>query len=132
MKQREKSLLKLRNTKKYVDFLKAFRNITKEMLKKDYMLRSAIERNFHMALESVFEIGEMIISIQEFRKPEEYKDIIETLGEEGILPKRFAKKFALAAGFRNILVHRYAEVKPNELYRHLIEDLEISTSLLNV
>lgn len=124
MKQREKLLLKLRNMKKYVDFLKSRRNITKEKLRKDYTLRSAIERNFHMALESVFDIGEMIISIQELRKPEDYKDIIEILGEEGILPQRFAEKFAPAAGFRNILVHRYAEVKLNELYRHLMEDLE--------
>lgn len=124
MKQGEKLLVKLRNMKKYVDFLKSQRNVTKEQLNKDYLLRSAIERNFHMALESVFDVGEMVISIKELRKPEDYKDIIEIMGEEGILPKRFAKRFALAAGFRNILVHRYAEVNLNELHKHLTEDLE--------
>lgn len=124
MNQKEKLLIKLRNLKKYVDFLKSQKDITIEKLKKDYILRSAIERNFHMALESVFDIGEMIISIQELRKPEDYKDVIETLGEEGILPQRYARKFAPAAGFRNILVHRYAEVKSNELHRHLMEDLQ--------
>ncbi|KPV62649.1 MAG: hypothetical protein AOA65_1698 [Candidatus Bathyarchaeota archaeon BA1] len=124
MKEKERILLKLRNMKKYVDFLKSQRKVNEEKLKKDYLLKSAIERNFHIALESVFDIGEMIISIKEFRKPEDYKEVIEILGEEGILPKEFAERFAPAAGFRNILVHRYAEVKLSQLYRHLQEDLE--------
>ncbi|HPQ05458.1 MAG TPA: DUF86 domain-containing protein [Methanothermobacter sp.] len=32
-------------------------------------------------------------------------EVIEILGEIGILPRDFADKFAPAAGFRNILVH---------------------------
>ncbi len=130
MKDKEKILLKLRNMKNYVDFLKSHRKTTKEELKKDYLLRSAIERNFHLALESVLDIGEMIISIEEFRKPEDYKEVIEILGLEGILPKEFAKKFAPAASFRNILVHKYAEVDLNELHKHLqnLGDFDIFAS----
>jgi len=42
----------------------------------------------------VLDIGEIIISMEELRKPEEYKEVIEILGEADILPKEFAKKFA--------------------------------------
>ncbi|WXG44646.1 MAG: hypothetical protein WED04_11535 [Promethearchaeati archaeon SRVP18_Atabeyarchaeia-1] len=49
MKDSEKILVKLRNMKKYVDFLKSFKDITKERLNADYTVRSAIERNFQLA-----------------------------------------------------------------------------------
>lgn len=126
MRVKEKILLKLRNMKRYVDFLKSYKKITKKELENNYVLRSAIERNFHLALESVLDIGEMIISIEEFRKPEDYKEVIEILGKEGILSEKFAKKFAPAAGFRNILVHKYAEVNLDKLNKHLqnIEDFD--------
>ena len=49
MKESEKILTKLRNMKKYVDFLKSYRDTPKGKLNEDYMLRSAIERNFQLA-----------------------------------------------------------------------------------
>lgn len=124
MKESEKILTKLRNMKKYVDFLKSYKDISKEKLNGDYMLRSAIERNFQLALESVLDIGEIIISMKDLEKPEDYKDIIEVLGKENILPKDFAKEFAPAAGFRNILVHKYTDVDIDVLYEHLTKDLK--------
>jgi uncharacterized protein YutE (UPF0331/DUF86 family) len=123
MKESEKILTKLRNMKKYVDFLKSYRDISKEKLNDDYLLRSAIERNFQLALESALDIGEIIISMKDLEKPEDYKEIIEILGRENILPREFAKKFAPAAGFRNILVHKYTDVDIDELYEHLEHDL---------
>ena len=87
-------------------------------------LRGAIERYFQIALECVIEISEMIIAEKGFRKPEKYREAIFILGDNGILPKNFSKRFAPAAGFRNVLVHRYAEVNLNKLYRHLQEDLK--------
>jgi uncharacterized protein YutE (UPF0331/DUF86 family) len=124
MKESEKILTKLRNMKKYVDFLRSFKDIPKEKLNEDYMLRSAIERNFQLALESVLDIGEIIISMRELEKPEDYKEIIEILGKHDVLPRDFAKKFAPAAGFRNILVHKYTDVDTDELYEHLRQDLK--------
>jgi uncharacterized protein YutE (UPF0331/DUF86 family) len=48
----------------------------------DYELRSAIERNLHLALESALDIGEMIISAEDFKKPEDYRGVIQTLGKQ--------------------------------------------------
>jgi uncharacterized protein YutE (UPF0331/DUF86 family) len=124
MKDSEKILTKLRNMKKYVDFLKSFKDISKEKLNEDYILRSAIERNFQLALESALDIGEIIISMKDLEKPEDYKDIMEILGKAKILPRDFAKEFAPTAGFRNILVHKYTDVDTDELYEHLKHDLK--------
>jgi len=127
VRDKEKILLKLRSMKSYVDFLKSHKKTAKEELERNYLLRSAIERNFQLALECVLDIGEMIISMEEFRKPEDYKDVIEILGKEGILPEKFAKKFAPAASFRNILVHKYAEIDLGELHKNLqkLGDLDV-------
>lgn len=124
MKEKEKISRKIEDLKRFVDYLKSKQNAGIEQLEKDYGLRSAVERNLQISMECVLEIGEMIISREGFRKPENYREVIEILGEEGVLPKKFAKKFAPAAGFRNILVHHYAEVDLEKLHRHLQKDLK--------
>ena len=48
--------------KKYVDFLKSHKDSSVSMLRSNYMLRSAIERNFQLAIESALDVGEMIKS----------------------------------------------------------------------
>ena len=121
---REEIYSKLEDLKKYVQFLGSYQSHRKEELRENYTLRGAVERYLQLALECTLDVGEMIISIEGFRKPETYREVIEILGEEGILPREFAKRFAPSMGFRNILVHRYAEVDLDELYRHLQDDLE--------
>ena len=49
--------------------------------------------------------------------------MIEILGENRIIPKAFALKFAPAAGLRNILVHQYGEIDIEKLYLHLKADV---------
>jgi uncharacterized protein YutE (UPF0331/DUF86 family) len=129
---REKILLKLRDMKRYVDFLKSYGDTSVEGLRGDYLLRSAIERNFQLALELALDVGEMIISLENFRRPEDYRGVIEILGEEGVLHGEFAERFAPAAGFRNILVHRYIEVDLDELHRRLQELEDFDTFALSV
>lgn len=120
---KEKIHRKLKLMEEYTKFLESYKTIDGEELEANYELRSAIERNFQVALEAVFDIGESIISHENLKKPESYREIIEILGDNGILSKEFANKFAPAAGFRNILVHMYADVDINELCEYLHNNL---------
>lgn len=115
----EKISRKLRFMKRYVDFLKSHRAISAEKLEENYELRSAIERNLELALESMLDIGEIIISEKGFEKPEDYKSVMLILGKEGILPKVFAEKLVPAVGVRNILVHMYTEVDVKKICEFL-------------
>ncbi len=124
MNESEKIARKLEYLKTYVGRLKEKQHITKKQLSESYDLRAVIERNFQIALESVIEIGEMLISMRCLRKPEKHTEVILILGEGGVLPKEFAEKFAPAAGFRNILVHHYTEVDLNKMYRFLQDGLK--------
>ena len=123
----EKISRKLRFMKRYVDFLKSHRAISGEELEENYELRSAIERNLELALASMLDIGEIIISEKGFEKPEDYKSVMLILGKEGVLPKVFAEKLVPAVGVRNILVHMYTEVdveKICEFLRGNLKDLD--------
>lgn len=120
----EKLSTKLENLKEYTGYLKKYQNCTLDELKKNPTLRGAIERYLHLSAECVIDIAEITISERELKKPEEYRESIEILGEAGIIPAEFAYNFAPIAGFRNILVHEYAKVDLEEVQRHLQEDLK--------
>ena len=89
----------------------------------DYEKRSAIERNFQLAVESAIYLGEIIISEEGFERPQDYESVFLVLGRHSILPEAFAERFASAAGFRNVLVHVYEEVDLRVLEEFLTERL---------
>lgn len=114
---------KLKDLEKYVRILKSYRKFTIKEIESDLTLRGAVERYMQLAIEITVEVGEMIIAREGFEKPETYREVIEILGKNGVLDSRFAKKFTPAAGFRNILVHRYGIIRMEELYEHLQKDV---------
>jgi uncharacterized protein YutE (UPF0331/DUF86 family) len=93
-------------------------------LEENYEMRSAIERNFQLAIECAIDIGEIIISKEGFERPEDYRSVFLILGRHGVLPKDFAEKLSAATGFRNFLVHMYEEVDLEIIKKFLLENLE--------
>ena len=120
---KEKASGKLDNLREYVKYLKGYSACTIEDLRSDHTLRGAVERYLHLSAECVIDIAEMMISELGLRKPEEYKESIDILGEAGIIPDDFAYYFSPVAGFRNILVHEYTKIDLEEVHRHLQKDL---------
>jgi uncharacterized protein YutE (UPF0331/DUF86 family) len=128
MEEKEKIARKIRSMKKYVDFLRSYKSISARRLEDDYELKSAIERNFQLAIESALDIGEIIISKDGFEKPEDYRSTIIILGKHNVIPPDFAERFARAAGLRNILVHMYEEVDAEKLFNYMQNDLSDLTN----
>lgn len=124
MEAKESIARKLVMMKRCTDFLRANQHVSSEELEKNYALRSAVERNFQVAIEAALDTAEVIISEEGFEKPEDYREAILTLGRKGILPQEFVERFAPAAGFRNILVHGYAEIDLEKLHDFLLEGLK--------
>lgn len=87
----------------------------KEFLKDPY-LRDIVERNLEVAAQCCIDIANRIISIEEALKPADYYQSFLRLGEIGVLPMDFARRFAPIAGFRNVLVHEYPAIDWNEVY----------------
>jgi len=124
---REKISEKLKYLEISLNYLKSRRDITLEDLQSNYELRSAIERNFQIAIEAAIDVSEMIISEEGAEMPETYREAFLRLGEIGVIPKDFSTRLAQMAGFRNILVHQYSELDLNRLLNFLktkLDDLE--------
>ena len=49
--------------------------------------------------------------------------VLVRMGREGILPPDFSERISGRAGFRNLLVHDYAEVDPERVYEFLQDRL---------
>lgn len=121
---KDEILSKLEMLKGYVEILRKHRGHALEELKSDPILRGGIERYLQVALECALDVGEMVISLEGFKKPGTYRDVIEVLGEKGVLSREFVKRFAPAVGFRNILVHMYTEVDVKKVHNFIQKNLD--------
>lgn len=101
---------KLSRLREYLSYLSTLRDTSLEAFTTDFKARGAAERYLHLAIESVIDIGNEIISALQFRRPERYRDIPYILAEAGIIPSELAVEVAKMIGFRNLLVHDYATI----------------------
>ena len=95
-----------------------------EEIERDRELSWAIERGLQVAIQNLVDIGSHILSAEAVNDYEDYTQIIDRLGDRGVLPKDFAAAIRGMAGFRNILVHEYLRVDLEEVYRMLHERLD--------
>lgn len=93
-----------KNLKTYLD------SPVNEVVTERYLERTIgrmIDINFHL----ITELGHP--------PPKDYHDSFVTLGTLEILPEKFARDLAFAAGLRNRLVHEYNEIDPGKVYEAL-------------
>lgn len=91
------------------------------------ILVAATERNFQLAIETCINIGNRILSIEQFNvsvnAPESYADIFIQLVRIGIIDKDLSESMINMARFRNRLVHVYWDVDPGTIYNYLNNNL---------
>lgn len=71
---------KLSRLKEYINYLRALKDTPLEIFETDFKTRGAAERYLHLAIESVIDIGNEIISALQLRRPEQYRDIPNIYG----------------------------------------------------
>jgi len=84
----------------------------------------AAKHSMQESIEACLDIGSHIIAEQGFRRAEDYRDIFRVLEEEGILEEALTLKLQEMAQFRNLLVHRYAEIDTRRLFILMSEDIK--------
>ena len=103
--------------------LEKIRNIDLESFKNGDGWKLA-QFHLHRALEGVFNISSHILSRIPGATATQYKEIAMKLGEYKIVPLDFANdKLVKMAKYRNRLVHFYAQITPEELYKILEDNL---------
>ncbi len=79
--------------------------------------------HLHRALEGVFNIGTHVLSRIPGAQVTQYKEIAQKLGEYNIISPEFIPTLVEMARYRNRLVHFYAQITKEELYKILGDDL---------
>jgi len=117
----DKEILKSRLTllAEYISDLEEAREITLREFLIDKIKRRFVERTLQLAIEACLDIGSHLISDLQLREPKKNRDIFIILVENGILSEQARGNFAAMAGFRNIIVHDYAQLDPEIVYRSL-------------
>lgn len=80
----------------------------------DLTQRFAVERALHVAIESVTDVGNIVIDALIMREPGSYPDIVRVLMEEGVVSREWFQHFEAALVFRNRIVHDYRFITPQE------------------
>ncbi len=96
----------------------------------DSDLQDIVERNLHQAIESVLDIGQHIIASSGWKPADEYADVFAILQRNGVISQTFLTRLAGMAGFRNLLVHEYAEIDHRQVFdvlqNHLQDLIELA------
>lgn len=82
------------------------------------------EHHLRRTLEAVLDIGRHIVAKKGLGRPEDYRSIFYLLGQHKILPPAFAKQIQGMTGYRNRLVHDYAQVSEEEIFEIIEERLD--------
>lgn len=77
------------------------------------------ERYLERTIGRMIDINYHLITELGHPPPKDYHDSFVALGKLGILPEKFARDLAFAAGLRNRLVHEYDEIDPGKVYEAL-------------
>jgi uncharacterized protein YutE (UPF0331/DUF86 family) len=83
----------------------------------------AVQHGLQTSIQIVLDIGNHLLADLAENNVEDYSSVIVQLGTTGLLPAEFADRIRPMAGFRNLLVHEYAEVDLKEVHRILRDHL---------
>jgi uncharacterized protein YutE (UPF0331/DUF86 family) len=75
----------------------------------------AVERGLQVGAECLFDIGNHILSAHFGASPQGYEDILAQLEARGVLGPELRHRLKGLGGFRNLLVHDYLRLDPEQV-----------------
>ena len=114
----EESVLeaRLKLLAEYISDLQDMQRVSLEEYQENKLIRKAVERTLHTAIEACLDIGHHIIAKEGFRSPQVNKDVFIVLSEEDVIPHELVSQLVDMARFRNILVHEYTRLDDSIVY----------------
>ena len=101
---------KLLEIEEAVGQLRAWLPVTAEAMRQDRKLQWAIQHGLLISAEALFDAGAHILAGEFRESTDEYREIPERLLARGVISTETTRRLASLSGFRNILVHEYAEI----------------------
>ena len=119
---------RLRKLDEYLSILHGLSRYTYEEFINDPEHYGSVERFLQLALETIADIGNHIISDLELGEVAWHSDIPSILAEKGHITREMEEKWIRMIGFRNILVHDYLDIDRRTVFDVLqnnLKDFEI-------
>ena len=85
-------------------------SLTRERFDAELSTQWTVEHGLQLAIECVLDIGSHLVVAEHLGVPDSYREVIELLGQRGILPADFVQRVIGMPGFRDILVRDYLAV----------------------
>lgn len=89
----------------------------------DDLVQDAAVRNLQTSVEAVLDMANHVVTREGLGTPTSYREAIDLLIEDGLLPEERGEAFRGTVGFRNRAVHLYDEIEAEEVFRIIEEDL---------
>jgi len=121
---RELLLRKAVALEQYLTELEEFRNLEPETYRGDWKTQRIVERSLHLAIEACLDLADHLIADRRLRVPATQGETFEILRDARLLDSFLATSLIQMAKFRNILVHDYARIDPDQILRILREHLQ--------
>lgn len=110
-------------------FLRTRAALPPDSLLSDADRLGAVKYVFVTAIEGCLNAAQHICSSEGWGPPETNADALRLLGRHEVLSQTLADDLARAVGFRNVLVHGYAEVDDHQVVRFL-DRLDVLTDFV--
>lgn len=104
-------------------YLRKARKLERAELLGSFEKTQAAKHTLQETIEACLDIANHLLAAMGLPRSETYSGMFHVLGKEGLLSPALADRLAEMARFRNLLVHRYAEVDNERVYEILQERL---------
>ncbi|MCG8402877.1 MAG: DUF86 domain-containing protein [Firmicutes bacterium] len=119
---RQMVLDKLNQLEMYVEELESLQKYSIDDLQRHLANLWTVTHGLQLSIQIILDVGNHLLSDLGI-KVGDYTEIIDKMGETGIIPGPFAQKIRGMAGFRNVLVHGYITLNINQVYQVLQNNL---------
>ena len=93
--------------------------------------QDVVERRFQTAIESCINIGNHLISMLDFKTPEDYASVFYSLAGGKVISRKDADGMADLARFRNLLVHLYWKIDHKSIHKKMKKRISTLKRYLN-
>lgn len=99
--------------------LSSLSTVSFDEFRQDEAIQDRVERNFEVCIQACIDLGAHILADLPRVQPETYADVFRRLEEEEIITSDLSAELQKMAGFRNLLVHGYAELLAASVHANL-------------
>lgn len=86
----------------------------------DSLKLHTVERLFQLVVDTAVDINTHIISVSDYKVPDDYQNTFITLAENHVFSMDFALTIAPSVGLRNLVVHKYGKVD----IKRMVDDIK--------